>query len=64
MFYRASGIGKPGQLQKKEGYIIPQFDFDQPELFDGPPDINEVCYRYFLGEGEWNTCKFICFQAY
>ncbi|XP_052105827.1 dynein axonemal heavy chain 6-like isoform X2 [Mytilus californianus] len=39
---RASGFGKPGQVQKKEGYVIPQFDFDQPELFDGPPDINEV----------------------
>ena len=36
---------KHQKAQVKEEYEIPIFDFDQPELVEGPPDIDEVC-RY------------------
>ena len=39
---------KHQKAQVKEEYEIPIFDFDQPELVEGPPDIDEVG-RYHSG---------------
>ncbi|KAK3092231.1 hypothetical protein FSP39_000084 [Pinctada imbricata] len=45
-FYRpvsqASHKVRQPKVQAKEEYDIPKFDFDQPELVEGPPDIDEV----------------------
>jgi hypothetical protein len=26
------------------GYVIPQFDFNAPEVIEKPPDVEEVCF--------------------
>ena len=42
----SSSIGKVVNKEKivtDSGYVVPRFDFEQPEFYDGPPDINEVC---------------------
>jgi hypothetical protein len=28
--------------QPADGYVIPHFDFDQPEVVEKPPDVDEV----------------------
>lgn len=41
--------------------MIPHFDFDQPELYDGPPDINEVTFHDIVQENLHGQKKFsIC----
>ncbi|XP_069117336.1 dynein axonemal heavy chain 6-like isoform X3 [Argopecten irradians] len=30
------------QQKSEQGYLIPHFDFDEPELFEGPPDADEI----------------------
>ncbi|OWF46435.1 Dynein heavy chain 6, axonemal [Mizuhopecten yessoensis] len=42
----SSASYKPFQARKQQkseqGYLIPHFDFDEPELFEGPPDADEI----------------------
>ena len=33
----------PGQDVTASGYVIPHYDFDEPEIYIGPPDVEEVC---------------------
>ena len=37
-----SKVPPPTQDVTESGYIIPHFDFDQTELYEGPPDVDEV----------------------
>lgn len=38
----------PTQDVTDSGYVIPHFDFDQQELYEGPPDVDEVCFNIFV----------------
>ena len=38
----------PTQDVTASGYVIPHFDFDEPELHEGPADVDEVNYKLFI----------------
>ena len=38
-----SQMAKRKTVKAKPEYVIPHFDFDQPEIYEGPPDPDEVC---------------------
>jgi len=49
-----------GQTVTETGYVIPKFDFEQHEIYEGPPDVDEVGGLPCTGvsyktNGRWST---------